>query len=194
MQCQLKFLPQRESCFLLQFDRCLPHLFPQEEQFPFRLKGREPMRHGLFRPPAWRARHSLFLARINKGQVPFELCNPVETYRSVLDKLSATSGLTDLTDLDPYTLGVSIAGLFPPVIVCRQVAQILHEAFFPEEPLELLDGFCSERSRGSNETRQGSAGNTDQPEQVSRVDHFDSVKDSRCKSSSKKRKTGPDES
>ena len=153
MKCQIKPVPHSDSCFILQFDRRLPQVFPSIQRSK-RPSGGRPPRHPLSYPPLWRQSHAKFLAKLNRGQVPFELKDPNESFLNILEALSATDGLVAMADLDPYTIGITVAGLFSPSQVGEQVAALYHKAFYAEESFEFLhvSGFETHNQPASEPT------------------------------------------
>jgi hypothetical protein len=123
---------------LMQFDRMLPMLFPVNDGFLSRSPVRPGNRHLLFQAPGWKNFYCGKLAKLNYGKVPFELERPEETYQQVMTDLASIPGLIDVTDIEPYSVGISVSGMFDPDEVASKVAAIFQTAFYSEEELELV--------------------------------------------------------
>lgn len=124
---------ETKNSFLIDSDRPLPWIF--EERFLRHSKVQ--LSELLHRTsPRWRRRFSRHLAQRNRGRVPFELPSPARTYFQLLAELSAIEGLTELRDVDRYTLLVRHGCLFAQPLLGRAVAAVFSRLLYPEESLE----------------------------------------------------------
>jgi hypothetical protein len=113
-------------------------LFPVDDGYISRSSVRPGNRHLLFQAPRWIEFYCGKLATFNYGRVPFELERPLETFRDVLTELSSIPGLVDVTDIDPYTVGIAIGDMFDSGEVASRIARAFQVAFYPDEDLELV--------------------------------------------------------
>ena len=157
MKCQLQLQPKCKNAVNLEFDRLVPPLFPTPLGMPRRIKTPDCGRELFWSSPKGRDRWAARIAKVNFGKFPFELSQPVRTYRELLEAMADVEGLIDVFDIDRYTMGVVVGGMFDLAAVARRVAELVQQSFYPEEPLELGRGFESPAAAPTLGAAQGSA-------------------------------------
>lgn len=136
MKCKIKKTPVLENAVRLEFDRVIPPLFPKPPRPQGRFASDENEKVLFWSNPISRGSHAVRVARLNAGKFHFELVNPAKTYRELFESLSRVDGLVELVDLDRYTLGIQVGGMFSVGEVAREVARLFQQSFYWDEELE----------------------------------------------------------
>ena len=84
-------------------------------------------------------RQALYLAQTNHGRSPVELAKPVNTHEELLKSLSCILGLIRLRQEEPYSVSLTIGGLFDAQEVAEKVTRLLFHHFYPEREVTWLE-------------------------------------------------------
>lgn len=79
----------------------------------------------ILRSPANRQGAASFLARVNGGQCPIELSNPVQSFRTILEKLTQIEGLVSVNQSNSYEIEFNTAKLFNSIEIGRTLANLI---------------------------------------------------------------------
>jgi hypothetical protein len=141
MKCQLKPTQQTDRAVRVEFDRVIPQLFPRSKVLPRQPVSGDKEKAIFTSTPSARARHALRVARRNAGRFPFERANSCKVYAELFERIVAIEGLVEVVDLNRYTLGIEVGGLFNLSEVATQFVTVIQQAFYPEEEIDFGNGF-----------------------------------------------------
>jgi hypothetical protein len=126
----------------LSVDKYLPSIYLPECAVPDRIRVRGPYSETRDAIPLDRPRARRFaavrLARINRGQTPFEMDNPVETFGKLVDTLSLIPGLLQIGTSTHYSIEYRVGDLFDADEVGLALATLLRDCFYPSEQISVF--------------------------------------------------------
>jgi hypothetical protein len=125
--------------YRLSVDEYLPTIDLGENSLPAHIRKLSPLKQLQAALPLDTPRGRRFaavrLARINRGQTPFELPNPIRTYRNFVELLPLIPGLLEIGTADHYSIEYRVGDLFDADEIGLAIATLLRDCFYPSDRL-----------------------------------------------------------